>query len=146
MDHIDLKILELLKKNSRIKFSEIKDVIHLSLPAISERIKKLEENGIIDQYTVKINRKKMGYHMLSFILVNIQEKEAIDEFKALVSQKDNILECYHLAGEYDYLIKIATKDNEELAEFITHTIKSLPGHIKTNSVIVLSTVKEKVNA
>jgi len=145
MDHIDLRILELLKANSRIKFSEIKDEIQLSLPAISERIKKLEEHGIIDQYTVKVNRRKMGYNMLSFILVNIQEKEAIDEFRKLVNERDNILECYHLAGEYDYIIKIATKDNDELAEFITQTMKALPGHVKTNSVIVLSTVKEKVN-
>lgn len=145
MDSIDVRILELLKKNSRIKFSEIKEDIHLSLPAISERIRKLEDQGYIDQYTVKLNRRKMGYNMLSFVLVNIGEKEAIDQFKEMVAEMDNILECHHLAGEYDYLIKIATKDSEELGDFVTKSLKALPGMIETNSVIVLSTNKDKVN-
>jgi len=71
MDSIDVRILELLKINARIKYSEIKEDIHLSLPAISERIRKLEDQGYIDHYTVQLNRKKMGYNLLSFILVNI---------------------------------------------------------------------------
>lgn len=145
MDSIDIKILDLLKSNSRIKFSEIKEVIHLSLPAISERIKKLEDQGYIDYYTVKLDRKKMGYHMLSFILVNIGENEGIELFKEIVGKMDNILECHHLAGEYDYLIKLATRDSEELGDFISKTLKSLPGTVETNSVIVLSTTKEKLN-
>lgn len=145
MDSIDIKILDLLKTNSRIKFSEIKEVIHLSLPAISERIKKLEDQGYIDYYTVKLDRKKMGYHMLSFILVNIGENEGIELFKEMVAKMDNILECHHLAGEYDYLIKLATKDSEELGDFISKSLKSLPGTVETNSVIVLSTTKEKLN-
>lgn len=145
MDSIDVRILDLLKENSRIKFSEIKEDIHLSLPAISERIRKLEEQGYIDQYTVKLNRRKMGYHMLSFVLINIGDEEAIDQFKDMVSKTDNIIECHHLAGEYDYLIKVATKDSEELGDFVTKSLKTLPGMIETNSVIVLSTHKEKVN-
>ena len=127
MDSIDVRILELLKKNSRIKFSEIKEDIHLSLPAISERIRKLEDQGYIDQYTVKLNRQKMGYNMLSFVLVNISEKEAIDQFIEMVATMDNILECHHLAGEYDYLVKIATRDSEELGDFVSKSLKALPG-------------------
>ncbi len=102
MDSIDRKIIELLKMNSRITSSEISRQIHLSVPAVSERIRKLEEGGIIQRFTVKLNREKSGILLVAFIMVQLEKPEHIPVFKELVLKDTRVLECHHIAGGYDY--------------------------------------------
>lgn len=145
MDQIDSSILEAMKSNSRSTASEISKKVKLSIPAVSERIKKLEESNIIEQYTIKINRETMGYKLLTVIFVSIDQTSNIDNFRESIVKFSEVLECHHMAGEYDYMLKVLLKDTSELENFISRRLKSIKGVQKTNSLIVLSTLKETIN-
>lgn len=145
MDHIDLKILESLKFNSRATASEISKQVSLSVPAVSERLRKLEEGGIIEQYTLKTNREKMGFHLLSMVFVNVDQTMDITGFKEAVLSFPEVLECHHMAGEYDYMLKVLLEDTGELEHFISDKLKTIKGVKKSNTLIVLSTVKEQIS-
>lgn len=145
MDNIDLKIIDILTKNSRETVSEISHKVHLSLPAVSERIRKLEENNIIENFTIKVNREKSDYKLLVNIFVNINKTENIEPFRKKIVKFQEVLECYHIVGEYDYLLKVLLRDTSELEHFISEKLKKIKGVSKTNTIIILSTLKEKLN-
>ncbi|MGX9758430.1 Lrp/AsnC family transcriptional regulator [Clostridioides difficile] len=145
IDEIDLKIINSLKKNSRASTSEISRQVNLSIPAVSERIKKIEQSNIIQKYTIQINRKKTKYKLLAFVLINTDLSKSIEEFKKTMLEYDTVLECHHISGEYDYLIKVLAEDTNELEEFISITLKKVRGIQKANTTIVLSTIKEEIN-
>ncbi|BCG59798.1 Lrp/AsnC family transcriptional regulator [Paenibacillus sp. URB8-2] len=108
-------------------------------------LQAMDESGTIEGYTVKINRAKAGYKLLAFVLVVIDRTEQIPAFRAFVSDCAEVLECHHLAGEYDYLLKVLVEDTGELEKFLSHTLKSVPGVIRSNTMISLSSLKEKWN-
>ncbi|WP_413841329.1 Lrp/AsnC family transcriptional regulator [Clostridioides sp. ZZV14-6044] len=142
---MDLKIINSLKKNSRASTSEISRQVNLSIPAVSERIKKIEQSNIIQKYTIQINREKTKYKLLAFIFINTDLSKSIEEFKKTILEYDIVLECHHISGEYDYLIKVLAEDTNELEEFIAITLKKIRGIQKANTTIVLSTIKEEIN-
>ncbi len=143
MDNTDLKIIELLSANSRTTASAIAQAIHLSVPAAAERIRRLEEGGVIRQHTLKLDRKSFNLNLLAFILVTVEDAAQIAAFKEAALKSTAVLECHHLAGQYDYLLKVAVQDTGALEEFISHTLKKLPAAVRTNTAIVLSSVKEE---
>lgn len=144
MDEIDLRIIELLKTNSRMTGSEISKRVNLSIPAVIERIRKLEDGGVIHRYTVRLNREKFNLALIAFIFITLEKSEYIKGFREAVIGFENVLECHHIAGEYDYLLKVAAKDTKGLEELISDTIKKIPGVAKTNTIIALSTIKEEM--
>ena len=145
MDITDAKILEALKSNGRTTASEISKKVNLSIPAVSERIKKLEEANVIEQYTVKINREKMGYKLLAIIFVNIDHATNIHHFREAIIHVPEVIECHHLAGAYDYMLKVLIEDTSKLEIFLSEKLKSIQGVQKSNTLIVLSTLKEVLN-
>ncbi|MDP5272920.1 Lrp/AsnC family transcriptional regulator [Chengkuizengella axinellae] len=144
MDIIDKQIIKLLKENCRMTNSEISKQTHLSIPAISERIKKLEGKGIIERFTVKLNRDKMGQSLVAFISVTLERTEYIPAFRKIIVQSEHVLECHHLAGEYDYLLKVAVQGTRGLEDFISNVLKGTEGVQKTSTTIALSTLKEEM--
>jgi Lrp/AsnC family leucine-responsive transcriptional regulator len=142
LDDMDLSILHLLKQNSRMTSSDISRNVHLSIPAVAERIKKLEEKGIIDRFTVKLNRKLLGHNCLVYIFVVIDGSVDTESFRNMITTSEYVLECHHLAGEYDYLLKVSVLDIAMLEDFITNTLKKNLGVVKTNTIFILSTQKE----
>ena len=145
MDEIDLKILELLKANGRSTASDISKQVSLSIPAVAERIKKLEDNHIIEYYTIKVNRVETGLNLLAMIFVNIEKTEQIAAFRTAIVAYPEVLECHHVAGEYDYLLKVLTANSDELERFLSQKLKAIEGVAKTNTIVVLSTLKESIN-
>lgn len=145
MDVTDQRILESLKQNSRMTASDIGKRVGLSVPAVSERIRKLEEAGVIEAYTVKVNRGKTGHKLLAFVFVSIEHTKHIDNFRTRIIACEPVLECHHLAGEYDYLLKVLVEDTTQLERFLSDTLKQLPGVVKSNTMISLSTMKENIN-
>lgn len=145
MDSIDFKIIDALKENSRASTSEISKRVSLSIPAVAERIRKMEEGDIIEKYTIKVNRDKMNYKLLAFIFVNIDKSENIENFRRSVIQYNSVLECHHVAGEYDYLLKVLVEDTKALEYFISNTLKKVKGVSKSNTIITLSSLKENIN-
>ena len=140
LDNIDVKIIKLLQKNARITASDIAAEISLSVPAVSERLKKLESSGVISQYTAIIEPGHLKKDLTTIMFVSLERPRFIDRFIEFVNNEDEILECHYLAGDFDYALKIITQNTVSL-ESLLNRIKSLQGVQKTRTVVVLSTVK-----
>jgi len=145
VDKLDYQILEALKENGRSTASEISRRVSLSVPAVTERIRKMEQAQIIEKYTVKINQKEAGYRLLAFIFVTISAVKHIEPFQRQIIQEPAVLECHHIAGSYDYILKVLVKDTEDLENFLGHILKQVEGVAGTNTIICLSTAKEEIN-
>ena len=144
MDNIDLNILTLLLNNARVNSSEIADKVSLSPSAAIERIKKLENNGIITGYTAIVDPAKLGKDVMALMSVAIEHPKYNDVFIKSVALNNHITECFYLAGEFDYQLKIIT-DNTATLERLLNTIKSIPGVSKTKTNIVLRVTKNDHN-
>jgi len=140
MDDTDIKILKLLQKNSRITASEIGSIIKMSVPACSERLKKLEASGAIKQYTAIIDPVYLKKLMTAMMFVTLERPGFADKFIEAVNVEKDIIECHYLAGDFDYLLKIITENTMTL-ENLLNKIKGLKGVQKTRTIVVLSTVK-----
>ena len=143
MDATDRKILSILKENSRESASEIAKRVSLSVPAVTERIRKLEQGGVIEKYTLRINPCELGYNLLVFVLVKIDASRNLEAFQDEVTALANVLECHHIAGPSDYLLKVLVKDMQDLETFLSCTTKDLPGVAETQTLFCLSTLKEE---
>ena len=140
MDSLDLKILSLLRENARVTVSEIAGKINLSVPAVSDRLKKLEASGVIEKYATIVNSAFFRKELTAIMFISLERPKFTEQFMAFVQQEDEILECHYLAGSFDYAIKIITHNTATL-EKLLNRIKSVPGVQKTQTVVVLSTVK-----
>jgi Lrp/AsnC family leucine-responsive transcriptional regulator len=140
MDNIDIKILKLLQSNARITVSEIANKISLSVPAVSDRLRKLDASGIIDKYTAIINSKKMNKSLTVIMFVSLENPKFADKFIDLIHKEDEIIECHYLAGDFDYALKIITGNTETLEQLINR-IKLVAGVQKTKTTVTLSTIK-----
>lgn len=142
MDNIDIRIICLLQKNARITASEIGSEINLSVPAVSDRLKKLEATGIIQQYTAIINPGKLGKNLTAIMFVSLERPKYTDKFVEFVEGQSEILECHYLAGDYDYALKIITESPSTLEQLLNR-IKGVQGVQKTKTTVALSTVKQR---
>lgn len=140
MDGIDVKIIKLLQKNARVTASEISSEINLSVPAVSERLKKLEASGIIQQYTAIINPRMVKKELTAIMFVTLERPKFSEKFVEVVNEIDEIIECHYLAGDYDYALKIITENTFSLEELLTK-IKAVQGIHRTRTIVVLSTIK-----
>lgn len=144
MDIIDIKILEFLRGNSRINASLIGEQVNMSVSAVIERIRKLEASGIIKQYTTILNAKLLGKDTTAFISVRLEHPKYNESFMESVKKQPEIIECYYLTGDFDYILKVITASTETLAR-VLNEIKSIKGVSLTKTVVVLSTVKNEVS-
>ncbi|HBS57663.1 MAG TPA: Lrp/AsnC family transcriptional regulator [Firmicutes bacterium] len=142
MDQYDLEILALLRENARITHSDLSHHIHLSVPAVSERVRKLEHQGYIKKFTALISAKKFGKTLLFFSTVTLEHPRHADKFLHAVKYMPEILECHHVTGEGDYLLKIVTDDTAAM-ERIIYALRCIEGVQRTKTTVVLSTVKEE---
>ncbi|WP_027400434.1 Lrp/AsnC family transcriptional regulator [Anaerovorax odorimutans] len=140
MDIIDAKILAILQDNSRASISELSKAVDLSLSAVSERLKKLEHSNIIEKYTVILNRNTLGQDLSVMMNISLECPTHTNTFLETVKKEHEILECHYVTGEYDYLLKITTKNTATL-EALMNRIKSLPGIKRTQTNVILSSVK-----
>jgi len=144
MDAFDSKILKLLIQNSRITGAEIARKVNLSLPAVTERLRKLASSGMIDQYTVKLNREKLGLQITAFINVWIDHTKK-SHVKEQVIAMPEVLECHHGAGDNDLLLKVLVKDTAALENLLVNKIKAISAVTRTSTTIMLSSYKEEIN-
>lgn len=145
MDKHDSKILRLLIQNARITGADIARKINLSLPAVTERLRKLSRSGIIDSYTIKVNREQLSLRLMAFIHVWVDHTKNIGVRDALTNMPE-ILECHHVAGDYDLLLKVLITDTAALEDLLVNKIKTIKGITRTSTTIILSTYKEELNA
>ena len=144
MDKYDSKILRLLTENSRISGADIARKINLSLPAVTERLRKLGKAGIIDSYTIKINREKLSLRLMAFMNVWIDHTKASNVKEQIIAMEE-VLECHHAAGDYDLLLKVLVADTAALEELLVKKIKAIKGITRTSTTIILNSYKEEIN-
>jgi DNA-binding Lrp family transcriptional regulator len=143
LDSIDVAILEALQDDGRLSNLELAQRVHLSPSACLRRVKQLEEADVIARYVALLNPKAVGAHGLSFTIVNLETLggDALDRFEQAVRDEPRILDCFYVAGSNDYLIRFAYRDAEDLERFHTDVLMRLPGVARSNSMLVLRTVK-----
>ena len=140
MDNIDYEILACLKENSRDNATNIGAKINLSTSAVIERIKKMENTGLIEKYTAIINQSALGRDLVAFISVRLEHPKYNEGFIAKINENPSVSECHYIAGDFDFLIKVVTKTGKSLEEMINF-VKSISGVSLTRTSVVLSTSK-----
>jgi DNA-binding Lrp family transcriptional regulator len=143
LDEKDFALLRYLQEDARITNTELARRVDLSPPGLQRRVRKLEENGVIERYVTIVNREALGFDMLCFVQVTLQrhESEANKGFKEVVQAMPEVLECYHITGEYDYLLKVAVRNRKHLEEFLLDDLTPVPGMDKIRTSLVLREVK-----
>lgn len=141
MDDIDLKILEVLQKQGRTRRNDLAETVGLSLPAVSERLRKLEEAAIITGYFAKVDHKKVGKDITAFITVTVDSSKHFSAFVDHAHSADEILECHAITGDGTHLLKIRTENTASLEKLLAK-VQSWQGVVKTTTNVVLSTTKE----
>ncbi|HHU16711.1 MAG: Lrp/AsnC family transcriptional regulator [Anaerovoracaceae bacterium] len=142
MDAIDSKILEVLQENSRVSISDLSKQVNLSLSAVSERLKKLESSNIIDKFTVILDSKALGQELSVLMNISLENPRDTEEFLEIINNENEILECHYVTGEYDYILRITTRNTATL-EALMNRIKAIPKIKRTQTNVILSTLKQK---
>lgn len=142
LDPIDMQILMLLQEHCKMQLAKIGDRVGLSAPAVIERIKKLEDSGVITGYTATLDARKLGRDITAFIGVSIAHPKAIREFEQQIDSRPEVMECHHVTGGYTLLLKVKTFNTTTLEELISH-IRSIDGVGRTETMVVLSTSSER---
>ncbi|WP_370901228.1 Lrp/AsnC family transcriptional regulator [Chryseobacterium gossypii] len=142
-DQIDIKLLKLLQEDATLNNKELSLKLHLSIAAIHERVKKLKTNGYIKKTVVLLDRNKIGLGLISFsqVFLKAHTFEVLQEFEKEVVKLPEVMECYQIAGSYDFMLRIITKDMDTYNTFLRHTLSLLP-HVNTvHTYFALSEVK-----
>jgi Lrp/AsnC family leucine-responsive transcriptional regulator len=143
LDSIDKQLLVLLQKDCKQTNKELSNKLNLSVTAIYERIKKLEKEGIINKYVALLKNEKIEKAFVAFCHIKLiqHSQEYVVKFEREVANLSEVLECYHISGDYDYLLKVIVKDMEAFREFMVNKLTNINHIGSTHSMFVISEVK-----
>lgn len=143
LDDVDKAMLRALQADGRLSNVELARTVNLSPPATHARLRRLEKEGYIRQYAATIDREKTGYDLLCFIHVSLQmhKLEQVESFRQWTRQMPEVLECHHITGEYDYLLKVALRNRKDLERFLVDSLTPIPGVARIHTSLVLTEVK-----
>ena len=143
LDNIDKSILRILQKDALAKLKDISNAINLSVSPTHDRIKRMESEGVIQNYVALIDRKKMELGMVVFCHVTLdkQTKNNFAEFEQTILQFDEIVSCSLVSGSFDYYLKVITKDVETYNKFYQEKLAVLPMVAHINSLFVMDEIK-----
>ena len=144
LDAIDRHILTELQLDGRLSNQDLALRVHLSPSACLRRVKLLEESGVIDRYVALLNPKRVGRYGTSYTIVNLESTQAQQQeaFEQAVRDTPEILDCFYVAGANDYLLRFAFHYAEDLERLHAEVLPRLPGVLRSNSMLVLRTVKK----
>ena len=141
LDQIDMKLIDVLQENGRTRRNALAEMTGLSIPAVSERMKKLEEAGVIAGYRAVVDWRKVGWDITSFIVVTVDSSKHYKTFLGKIDETEEVVECHAITGEGTHLIKVRAK-NAAALEGLLSKIQSWQGVTRTMTRVVLSTPKE----
>ena len=143
IDAIDKRIIQLLQQDGKMKIKEVAHALKMTTTPIFDRIKRLEREGFIEGYSTIVNKEKLGFNLVAFCTVSLEShhKEYLNQFVKDVENIPEVAECYHIAGMFDYLLKIYVKDMVDYQNFITQKLASLPNIGRVQSSFVMTEVK-----
>ena len=142
-DAIDTKLLKLLQTDAKQTTKQLSIKLNLSVTAVYERIKKLEREGVIEKHVVLLNRNKIKKAFVVFCHLKLMQhtKEFISDFEKDVVKLNEVLECFHVSGDYDYILKICVENMEEYREFMVTKLTTLQHIGSTHSTFMIGEVK-----
>ncbi len=145
LDNTDLKILNLLQKNARLTIKQLAMELQKSHTPVFERVKKLEEKGYIKRYVAILDAKLINRQLKAFTHVQLKEhsQKILSEFEKEVVKFHEVMECYHMTGAFDFILKIAVKDMEAYHEFLMQKLSKLPDIGTLQSFFVMSESKHE---
>jgi len=141
LDDIDITILDILQKNGRTRRNDLAQAVDLSIPSVSERLRKLEDNGFITGYYAFVEPKKVGKDITAFITVTVDSSKHYASFIEHAKNTDEILEIHSVTGSGTHLLKIRTENTSTLEKLLSK-IQAWSGVVNTTTSVVLSTMKE----
>ncbi len=142
IDEMDRRILSLLQQDARTPNAEIARRVGMAPSATLERLRKLEERGVIEGYEARIDPRKIGFGLTAFIFIRAHDKRGELDTGERLGQHPNVLEVHHIAGEDCYLAKVRAIDTEDLGRMLRSDFGGMPGVVSTRTTIVLGTLKE----
>lgn len=142
-DSTDKKLLEYLQQDSKQTNKELSNKLNLSVTAVYERIKKLEKGGFISNYVALVNKEKVEKNFVVFCHVKLVQhtQDYVMKFEKEVASLQEVLECYHISGDYDYLLRVIVKDMAEFREFMVKKLTTINHIGSTHSMFVINEVK-----
>ncbi|MFT5646022.1 MAG: Lrp/AsnC family leucine-responsive transcriptional regulator [Aureispira sp.] len=144
MDETDKKILRLLQKNAKQNTKEIASQIKLTISPTFERIKKLEQQGVIKAYVAILDKTKIGKSLMAYCQISLfkHSKELILNLKKEVAKFPEIIRCHHVSGNYDFLLEVVVKDMNEYQQFVVDKLSIVDGISNIQSSFVMEEIKE----
>lgn len=144
MDSLDRKALAFLMKNGRVSWADLGQHLGLSAPSAADRVRKLEQTGVIRGYAPLLDAESLGYPLAAFVSVTLGSHRNRSAFLRAIDKLDEVSECHHVAGDDDYLLKVRCRGTRDLDRLLARELKDRIGVAKTRTIIVLSTTKENV--
>ena len=143
-DKKDLAILRLLQENARITVKEIASKVHLSTTPVHERIKRMEESGVIKQYATLVDHSKVkkGLMVICYVSLKQHSKNAGDTFIKTVRELHEVIECYNISGEFDFMLKVVSEDMNAYYDFHVNKLSQIENMGHVQSVFVMGIIKE----
>jgi len=143
LDAVDIAILKLLQEDGRISNVDLAAHIDLSPPATHARLKRLQARGYIRRFTALLDQEKVGFDMTCYVSISLRMHgtDELNQFRSEVIQMRRVLECYHVTGEFDYLLKIVVRNRRDLQQFVEHRLTRLPGVARIHTSLVLDEIK-----
>lgn len=140
LDQTDIKILEILQQDGRITTKALAEQLNLTTTPVFERVKRLEKDGIIKQYVALVDNRKLGLSLTAFISISLTKhsRSYLEKFVTEVNQYPEVMECYHIAGNFDFLLKIVVNNMEKYESFILTKLSTIANLGQVQSSFVLS--------
>jgi Lrp/AsnC family transcriptional regulator, leucine-responsive regulatory protein len=144
LDQKDLAILRMLQQNARITVKEISDKVHLSTTPVYERIKWMEESGVIKQYATIVDNTKVGRSLMVICYVSLKQhnKTAGAKFIKAINEMNEVIECYNISGEFDFILKVVAEDMNAYYDFHVNRLSEIENIGNVQSVFVMGVIKQ----
>ena len=144
LDSKDLAILRLLQENARITVKEISDKVHLSTTPVHERIRRMEDSGVIKQYATLVDHTKVkkGLMVICYVSLKQHSKSAGDKFIKTIQELNEVIECYNISGEFDFMLKVVSEDMNAYYDFHVNKLSQIENMGHVQSVFVMGIVKQ----
>jgi Lrp/AsnC family leucine-responsive transcriptional regulator len=145
MKSLDVKALKILMRSGRATWAELGQLLGLSAPSAADRVRKLEQCGVIRGYAALVDPASVGYPLTAYISVSLASPRSRAAFLRAIAKMEHVAECHHVAGDDDYLLKVHCRGTQDLDQLLAKELKDRLGVARTRTTIVLSTAKESVH-
>jgi Lrp/AsnC family transcriptional regulator, leucine-responsive regulatory protein len=144
LDAKDLAILKLLQQNARITVKEISEKVHLSTTPVHERIKRMEDSGVIKQYATLVDNAKVkkGLMVICYVSLRQHSKTSGDKFIKAINELNEVIECYTISGEFDFILKVVSENMDAYYDFHVNKLSQVENMGKVQSVFVMGVIKQ----